>query len=304
MSNTYLRIRGTFSDDMVFVPRTGFETSYPQRSLEGDSNYALVALDALGSVLLSVVPTVSAQCCGPTGHPNVWRLSACLPLNPRTVAYELRKGGLAFHKEAIAPEPPKPPAFEVEETKSGIVVRWTATSAAREQSFSLVMEIDKGPRSTLARDIQGGKFELNWEEVPLLGTGRIYLRCHEGVRNSKTEVFKFNRPLPPPSAQIISLGDRHKHENGQLLSLVGACSDPFGREAIPEMVEWRIDGRPVAKGALIEVAECPGEGRHKIELVVRINGIEVSASQDVEVSAPSADFIAWQQAELAHRARS
>ena len=100
-SMTYLHIRGTIAENMVYRPRPGHESSRPGRRVEGDPAYQLVLLDSEGRTLLKVAPQVNASGCGNADDPLRYRVRGVLPLHPNGVAYELRRGELLLYRTAI-----------------------------------------------------------------------------------------------------------------------------------------------------------------------------------------------------------
>ncbi len=65
---TYLHIRGTLEENMVYHPRPGHESSRPRRR-EGNPEFQLLLLDREGRALLIVTPQVSPDGCGRVDDP-------------------------------------------------------------------------------------------------------------------------------------------------------------------------------------------------------------------------------------------
>ena len=105
-SMTYLHIRGTLAENMVYRPRPGHESARPGRRGEGDPAYQLRLLDHAGRELLTVAPQVTLRGCGSADEPRRYRVRGILPLHPDGASYELRRGDVLLYAAEIPATPP------------------------------------------------------------------------------------------------------------------------------------------------------------------------------------------------------
>lgn len=89
---TYLHIRGTLDDNMVYRSRPGHESEQAGSSLEGNPEFKVKLLDSKDRVLVEIAPEISTLGCGSEEDPIRYRLRGRLPLHPDGVGYELWRG--------------------------------------------------------------------------------------------------------------------------------------------------------------------------------------------------------------------
>ena len=146
---SYLQIRGTLLENMVYRPQPGDETAAPGPHHAGDAEFQLVLLDAEGRVLVSVAPRVRGGGCATVGDPLRYRVRGVLPLHPDAVTYELRRGEVRLYAGAVPAEPPRIEAPVCRETDSILTVGWQPVEG-QTATYSIVAAMDSGREYVLA----------------------------------------------------------------------------------------------------------------------------------------------------------
>jgi hypothetical protein len=78
---TYLQIRGTLYENMVYEPRSGSESTKAHRYNQTDSNVKIILLDHDNKILVDIPPQVLPRICGTFGDPTTLGIRGSLPLH-------------------------------------------------------------------------------------------------------------------------------------------------------------------------------------------------------------------------------
>jgi hypothetical protein len=290
---TYLHIRGTLAENMVYRPRPGHESSRPGPREEGDSSYALVLLDREGRPLVSVAPQVMSRGCGSPHDPLRFKVRGVLPLHPDAATYELRRGEIRLHAATIAALPPEVSASECHSSKGVLTLRWKGAEQEG-VSYSVVATMEVGRRITVARGLTASACEVDLARIPVSGKGKVIVVAHDGVRSSEVEVASIEVPGRPPSVHIIAPPANSRLPFGQPLSVLGCCLDMAGEPCSPETAVWLLDGERVATGSMVAAINALAPGSHRLTLQHGVDADSVDVSVTFDVDAPDADYREWE----------
>jgi hypothetical protein len=290
---TYLHIRGTLAENMVYRPRPGHESTRPGRRAEGNPAFQLVLLAADRRVLVSVTPEVIPRGCGPAGDPLRFRVRGTLPLHPDGVAYELRRGEILLHAAAIPPEPPRIVAHHDRTSAQGLALHWDAPHTS-DMTYSIVAEMESGRRITLARGLTAQAHTVDPSTIPAHGKATLCIVANDGVRSSESDVGSIDVPARPPTVHIIAPRSNSRLSFGQPVSVLGSCLDMSGQPCPSEFVRWSLDGKPFAAGTVVAVVEIAQPGTHQLTLAYVSESVRVESSVTVEVEEPDADYRLWE----------
>jgi hypothetical protein len=137
--------------------------------------------------------------------------------------------------------------------------------------FSLQFSKDRGRSwNGLAVGLTGTSHRFSAETLP---SGRLVFRllAHDGFHSAG----RLSRPITvsprPPIVSILSPAGGRPFFASAPLRLWAAVTEDDGAPAAPEACEWRVDGRPVARGADVWIT-APEPGEHRCALVVRGRG--------------------------------
>lgn len=304
---TYLHIRGTLTENMVYRPRPGRETNMPGRRSEGDSNYQLVLLDSQARVLVSVAPQVNRRGCGCPNDPLRYSVRGVIALHPDAAAYEFRRGEIRLYGAAIPSAPPSLGAPRCHTSSTGLTLRWDRCRPAERAhdttpdpapsngiTYSVVVVMESGRRITLARDMTESAHTLDLSVMPVPGKGTVFLVASDGVRSSEVEADHIDVPSRPPTLHILAPTDGTRVAFGETVSVLGCVLDMSGQPIAAENVSWFLDGERIASSTLITVLDGLAPGTHRLTLSLdggRTDRVEQSLS--LEVEEPDADYRAW-----------
>jgi len=315
---TYLQIRGSLDENMVYRPRPGHESSRPGRRNEGDPAFQLVLLDCGGRVLLSVAPQVISSGCGNAGDPLRYRVRGLLPLHPDGAAYELRRGEIRLYGDAIPPSPPTISAPRCHKSANGFTLHWqpceqpesingsaaaennTYGTTARRITYSIVAAMESGRRITIARGLTAPDHTVDVSLMPVAGKATLYLIASDGVRSSEIEAASINIPLRAPTVHILAPAPEASLPFGQPVSVLGCCLDMGGQPCSPGPTVWSLDGERFAAGTLVTAFESLPPGSHRLTLAYQGEGYQVGHADRVEASItlkieePDADYQRWE----------
>lgn len=295
---TYLQIRGTLSENMVYRPRRGHESTRPEGRREGNPEFQLVLLDKAGRVLVSVAPHVVPAGCGSAEDPIRWRVRAALPLHPDGVSYELRRGEVRLYACAIPRTAPALTAPRVRKRGDTSALSWKAARVPRTSragvTYDVVAQIDGGPRITIARGLTTPGYTVDPSRISAAGRATISIVASDGVRSAELEATQIDVPARPPTVHIIAPAADERLPFGQPVSLAGACLDMSGRPCAPESVVWSLDGQPFASGSLIAVIEHPQPGTHRLTLSCGSGADRLEASTLLSIDEPHDDYRQWE----------
>jgi hypothetical protein len=294
MRLTYLHIRGTLAENMVYHPRPGHESTRQGRRAAGDPAFQLVLLAADRRVLVSVAPEVIPRSCGHAGDPLCFRVRGTLPLHPDGVAYELRCGEILLHADVVAPEPPGNVPHHCHESDQGLALHWEAPHTSA-RTYSIVAETESGRRITLARGLKEPARTVDPRTIPAQGKARIYLVTNDGVRSSEAEVASLDLPERPPTVHIIAPRDNARLPFGQPVSVLGSCLDVGGHPCSSEFVVWSLDGEQFAAGTFVAAVEIAQPGSHQLTLAYVSESIRVESSVNLDVEEPDGDYRRWEE---------
>ena len=307
---TYLHIRGTLFENMLYQARPGYESSRPGRRAEGDPAYQLVLLDLQDRVLLGVAPQVTPHGCGSVDDPLRYRVRGVLPLHPDGAAYELRRGDIRLYRAAIPPAPPAAPTPRHKSDGSRVTLQWQpgeqpgseSTSITGETgssapgiTYSVLVEMESGRRITLARRLTEPNHTVDLNAIPASGKGRLILAAHDGVRSSEVEVATIDMPERPPTVHILAPAPDARLPFGQAVSVLGGCFDLAGQPCSPEHAVWSLDGERFAAGTLVTVLAGLAPGPHRLTLAYPSGAAEtVEASVLLTVDEKDEGYRQWQ----------
>jgi hypothetical protein len=311
---SYLHIRGTLAENMVYRPRPGHESSRAGRRVPGDPAFELVLVDGGGRVLLSVAPQVTARGCGNAGDPLRYGVRGTLPLHPDAAAYQLRRGEILLHAAAIPARPPAVTAPRCRESASGLTLSWgdgeerkeaardghahgsTATDATGSITYGVVAVMESGRRITLARGLTEAAYTLDMERMPVPGKGTLYFVASDGVRSSEVEAAAIDVPARAPTVHILAPEPGTPLPFGQPVSVLGCCLDMGGQPCSPESVVWLLDGERVAAGSPVAAIEGIGPGTHRLTLAYQAGETYAAESSiRLEIEEPTADYRRWEE---------
>jgi hypothetical protein len=290
---TYLYIRGSLSENMVYTPRAGHESSRPGRREEGDSAYSLVLLDREGHMLVSVAPQIIPRGCGDAHNPLRFKVSGVLPMHPEGATYELRRGEIRLHAATIGAPPSKISAVKCRKSKGVLSLRWECAEQEG-VSYSVVATMDMGRRITVARGLTASECAVDLASIPISGKGKLMVVAHDGVRSSAVEVASIDVPARPPSVHILAPPANSRLPFGQPLSVLGCCLDMGGQPCSPETAVWLLDGERVETGSMIAAIDALAPGSHRLTLQHGVDADTVDVSVTVEVEAPDIDYREWE----------
>jgi hypothetical protein len=290
---TYLHIRGTLAENMVYRPRPGHESTRPGRRAEGNPAFQLVLLAADRRALVSVAPEIIPRGCGPAGKALRFRVRGTLPLHPDGVAYELRRGEVLLHAAAIPPEPPRNVTHRHRTSAQGLTLDWDMPHTS-DMTYSIVAEMESGRRITLARGLTKQAHTVDPSTIPAHGKAKLYVVTTDGVRSSESEVAAIDVPERPPTVHIIAPRSNSRLPFGQPVSVLGCCLDMGGQPYPSEFVLWSLDGKPFAAGTVVAVLEIAQPGTHQLTLAYVSESVRVESSVTIEVEEPDADYRLWE----------
>jgi hypothetical protein len=291
-SMTYLHIRGTLSENMIYTARPGHESRRPDRRGQGNPDFELVLLSGEDHVLVRVVPEVSASSCGGTYDPMRFRVRGSLPLHPDGVAYELRRADLRLHRAAIAAEPPKIASVRCTKSEKSITLHWQGPTS-QNILYSVVAQMESGRRITLDRGLRGDTFVFDPSRVPASGKGQIVVGVSDGVRSSEIGSENFTLEERAPTLHILSpQGDVHM-PFGHPVSVIGCCLDASGQACPPENAFWLLDGEQFTGGSFIAIVEKPRPGKHRLTLAYGDAEARVETSIAFEIEQPDENYRQW-----------
>jgi hypothetical protein len=291
---TYLHIRGTLFENMVYRPRAGHESTRAGRRAEGDPAFQLALLAADRTVLVSVAPEVIPRGCGSAADPLRFRVRGTLPLHPDGVSYELRRGEILLHAAGISQEPPRTVDHRHHTSEQGLALHWD-TSETGERTYRIVAQLESGRRITLVRGLTSPAHTVDPSAIPAHGKATIYLVTDDGVRSSEAEVASIDVPRRPPSAHIIAPRANSRLPFGQPVSVLGACLDMGGQPCPPEFVVWSLDGVQFAAGTFVAAVEIAQPGSHELKLAYVSELVRVEASVTFDLEEPDADYRRWKE---------
>jgi hypothetical protein len=291
---TYLHIRGTLAENMVYSPRRGHESTRPGRRGEGDPAFELVLLDGNGRVLLSVTPQVTARGCGRAEDPLRFQVRGSLPLHPSGTAYELRRGEIRLYKTPVLPDPPKISAPRCRINKEGLALRWQ--SARRKgATYSIVALMESGRRFNITRDLTELTYTVDLSRIPAPGKGKLFIVANDGVRSSEVEAASIEVPSRPPTVYIIAPIADTRLPFGQPVSALGCCLDMGGEPCPSELAIWLLDGERFASGTWIAALDHPQPGIHKLTLEYGGGEGRIETSVMFEIEEPDANYRHWEE---------
>jgi hypothetical protein len=288
---TYLHIRGTLSESMIYTPRPGFESPIPNRRIDGDRSFQLLLFDSGDRVLVSVQPQVVSRCAH-ANDPLRFSVRGCLPLHPQGASYELRKDGITLHRAPVASAAPTVASAQCRTTKKGFALKWQPLE--ERITYSVVAQMNSGRRMTIARGLTKPAHTIDLCEMPVPGEGKLLVIAHDGVRSSETEAASIDVPERPPSVHIVSPAADARFPYGQPLSVLGTCLDMSGDPMPPERVTWSIDGERFAAGTLIAALALPDSGTHKLTLEYADDRGRTETTIAVHIEEPDADYREWE----------
>lgn len=319
---TYLHIRGSLAENMVYRSRPGYESPRPGRRSEGDPAFQLVLLDCEGRVLLSVAPQVTASGCGNADDPLRYRVRGLLPLHPDGVAYELRRGEIRLYGVAIPSEPPTIAAPRCHQSANGLTLHWqpceqpdstrgstapannaygtTQDTTARRITYSVGAAMESGRRITIARGLTEPAHTVDLSLMPLPGKGTLYLVASDGVRSSEVEVASIDVPVRAPTVHILAPAPDAYLPFGQPVSVLGCCLDMGGQPCSLDRTVWSLDGERFAAGTLVAALDGLHPGPHRLTLAYEGGDYEgghadrVEASVTLKIEEPDADYRRWE----------
>lgn len=301
-SVTYLHIRGTLAENMVYRPRPGYESSRPGRRIEGNPAFQLVLLDPGRRMLVNVTPEVKPLGCGAAEDSLHFSVRGCLPLHPHGAAYELRKREIVLYRVDIPSEAPVSVEPECRQTVTGPSLKWeakhgrTSPSHGHNISYSITVVMESGQRLTLARGLKETSYSIDIKTLPFPGTGKLYFGTHDGIRSSEVEAGSIDVPARPPTVHILAPQPHARLPFGQPVSVLGCCLEMNGQPCSPEGIFWSVDGEPFADGTNVVTLEGLSSGAHRLTLSYRGNDdkYHVETSVTVEMGEPSADYRMWE----------
>jgi hypothetical protein len=296
---TYLHIRGSLAENMVYTPRVGHESSRPGRRAEGDPAYSLVLLDREGHMLVSVAPQVTPRGCGHAHDPLRFGVRGVLPMNPEGATYELRRGEIRLHAATIGAPPPQVSAVKCRKSKGLLSLRWEGVEQEG-MSYSVLAAMDTGRRITVARGLTASECAVDLARIPVAGKGKLMVVAHDGVRSSEVEVASIDVPARPPSVHILAPPANSRLPFGQPLSMLGCCLDMGGQPCSPETAVWLLDGERVATGSMVAAINALAPGSHRLTLQHGVDADTVDVSVTVEVEAPDIDYREWEALMATH----
>jgi hypothetical protein len=291
---TYLQIRGTLAENMVYRAQPGHETTRAGPRAEADPAFQLLLLDGEGRILVSVNPQVKASGCQRVGDPLRLRVRATLPLHPDAVAYELRRGEVRLYTATIPPQPPMIVEPACRRTDGGLKVSWQPAQG-HEITYSIVAAMESGRRIVLARDLTEPAQTVVLSRMPASGKGKLYVLASDGVRSSETEVASIEVPVRPPTAQIISPAADSRMPFGPPVSVLGCCLDMAGQPCPPELAAWFLDGERFATGSVVAVLDHARPGTHRLTLAYGEGPDRVESSVVLEIEQPDDDYQRWEE---------
>lgn len=291
---TYLHIRGSLAENMVYTPRAGHESDRPGRGEEGDSAYSLVLLDREGHLLVGTTPQVIPRGCGNAHDPLRFRVRGVLPMHPEGVSYELRRGEIRLHAATFGAPPPKVSACECRKSNGVLSLHWEGAEQEG-VSYSVVATMDTGRRITVARDLTASECTVDLARIPVSGRGQLLVLAHDGVRSSAVEAALIDVPARSPSVHILAPTANSRLPFGQPLSVLGSCFDMGGQLCSPETAVWLLDGERVAAGSMVAAIDALAPGSHRLTLQYGVDADKVDVSVTVKVEAPDADYREWEE---------
>ena len=288
---TYLHIRGTLAESMVYVPRPGHESARRERGSAGDPAFQLVLLDQAGRLLLSVAPRVVPRGCGSANDPMSYGVRGSLPLHPDAAAYELRRGEIRLYGAVVTSEPPRIAAPGCYPSPEGPTLRWEAGQVPASAStygnferplqgltYSVVAVMESGRRITVARGLTELTHTVDLSRMPTHGKGTLYLVANDGVRSAEVEAGAIDVPARPPTVHILMPAAGAYLPLGHPVCTLGCCLDMGGQPCSPDGAVWLLDGERVAAGRVVAAIEGVTAGTHRLTLAYEENGIRLAES--------------------------
>jgi hypothetical protein len=298
---TYLHVRGTLAENLVYTPRPGYESPRPGKRFEGDPAFQLVLLDPQHRMLVNVTPEVKPLGCGAAEESLRFSVRGSLPLHPGGAAYELRKGDIVLYSVNIPSEAPMPAEPGCHHTVTGPSLKWEAKhgrpspSHAHNISYSITAVMESGKRLTLARGLKETSYSIDIKTFPFAGKGKLYLGTHDGIRSSEVEAGSIDVPARPPTVHILAPEAYARLPFGQPVSVLGCCLEMNGQPCSPEGIAWSVDGEAFAAGMNVVALEGLQSGTHRLTLSYgsHDDAHHVETSVTVEIDEPSADYQMW-----------
>jgi hypothetical protein len=315
---TYLHIKGTLAENMVYKPRPGYESPRPGQRMEGHPAFQLVLLDPEGRILVNVNPEVKPLACGAAEDPLRFSVRGSIPLHPDAAAYELHKGEIVLYRVDIPSEAPVPAEAECHHTVTGPALQWNVpelsdmdkksgyankvehgqalSSHAHNISYSITAVMKSGQRLTLARGLRQSSYSIDIKTLPFPGAGKLYLGTHDGIRSSEVEAGSIDVPARPPTAHILAPQPYARLPFGQPVSILGCCLEMNGQPCTPEGITWSVDNEHFAAGVNVVALEGLRSGAHRLTLSYgsKDDTYHVETSVTVEIDEPSADYRMWE----------
>jgi hypothetical protein len=309
---TYLHVRGTLQENMVYSPLPGYESSRRGRAMEGDLSFHLILLDSEDRPLLTVSPEVRPSGCSTTKDPVTFQIRGKIPLHPEGTVYELRKDLAVLYREDIPKAPPKVTGPVYRRTSSTISLKWpageayparTAAAASRPRSssrkltYSISALMASGRRITLASGLEQCAHPIKIATMPVSGKAKIFLGVHDGVRSSEIEVGAVEVPFRPPTAHILSPAPNSQLPFGHPVSVLGCCIAMDGQPCPPENISWSIDDEVFATGSTVVALDKAPPGDHRLTLSYKDtkNKVHVKISTAIAIQKPTAEYFLWEK---------
>lgn len=289
---TYLHIRGTLSENMIYTAKPGFESRRPDHRKEGNPDFKLALLGEQDRVLVTVSPQVSELGCGSIYDSLRFRVRAALPLHPNGVAYELRLGEIRLYRAEIPAEAPQVSSCQCRRTNDGVTLRWECTSRGN-VTYAILAKMVSGRQITLASDLTKAEFKIDLSRIPAQGRGWIVIRASDGIRSSEFEAEAFELEPRPPTVHILSPQNYVRVPFGQPVSAVGICLDANGYSCPQENVDWLLDGKPLTSGRFVGVVEKPEPGEHRLTIGYCMGNTQVETSVTFTVEEPDENYRQW-----------
>jgi hypothetical protein len=300
---TYLHIRGTLAENMVYRPRPGYESARPERRSEGNAEFKLVLLDSEDRELLSVAPEVISRGCGTANAPRRYRVRGSLPLHPEGVVYELRHGEVRLYRASVASAPPALEAPRCHASANGITLNWEPVTQRGSKhpcgpqgtTYGVVAVMESGKRITLARGLTAPGYAVDMSRMPVAGKGMLHVAASDGVRSTEVEAGPIDVPARPPTVHILMPEADARLPFGQPVSVLGCCLDMGGQPCSTEEIVWWLDGERVAEGTLMAALDGIQAGTHELTLAHNGGqGYSIKSTIQFVIEDADGDYREWE----------
>ena len=298
---TFLHIRGTLAENMVYTPRPGYESSDPGRREEGDQAFRLVLRDRGERELVSIAPQVIARC-GQADRPLRFRVRGALPFHRNAASYELRKGESLLYRAEIATEPPTVTSPRVRRTTGKLNLHWE-TPIREDITYSIAVRMESGRRFTIARRIKGSSYAVDIGALPVPGKATVLILAHDGVRSSEVGAASIDVPERPHTVHIVAPAPDARLPFGQPLSVLGCYLDMAGQPCSPESAVWALDGERFATDSMVAALDRVPSGNHTLNLSCGSENNRIEASINFHVDEPDDDHRRWEELVRLHEVR-